>query len=117
MINKGEVQFGDIFFINCEPSSGHEFNGNHPAVVIQSNSKLKKSNLVTILPLTSNLKNKMIDDIIIKVDPLNNLKYDSVIKVYCPSSFDYVRFIKKIGVVDQNTLNKIKKYLKTHFDI
>ncbi len=48
---------------------------------------------------------------------LIQLKFDSLIKVYNIISFDYSRFINKIGVADKEILNKIKNYLTKHFDL
>lgn len=115
--NKNDIRYGELFLVNFNPSIGHEFQGKRPAIVIESDEQIKKSNLITVLPLTSNLNNKLYNDIIIKSDSRNNLIKDSVIKVYDIYSFDYSRFINKIGVVNEEILGKIKEYLKKHFGI
>lgn len=117
MNNEVKLKQGDLCLFNFNPSTGHEFNGKRPAVVIQSDRQIKRSNLVTVIPLTSNLGNCVGDDIIIKRSDNNKLISDSVIKVYNIISFDYQRFINKIGRVDDNILLKIKDYLKKHFGI
>ncbi|HEY4504341.1 MAG TPA: type II toxin-antitoxin system PemK/MazF family toxin [Candidatus Paceibacterota bacterium] len=114
-MKKGEIKFGDIVWIEFDPSIGHEFQNRRPAIIIQSDKQLKKSNLVTVIPLTSNRDNKTPDDIIVASDKTNNLRSDSIAKVYCITSFDYLRFIKKIGKVNDTTATKIKTYLKKHF--
>ncbi|PJE58093.1 MAG: type II toxin-antitoxin system PemK/MazF family toxin [Candidatus Portnoybacteria bacterium CG10_big_fil_rev_8_21_14_0_10_36_7] len=111
------IQTGEIWLVKFDPSIGHEFQGTRPALVVQSNAQIKKSNLVTVLPLTSNLNNKLEDDIIVKKTVLNRLLADSVIKVYDIISFDYSRLIKKIGFVDIGTISNVKEYLKKHFDL
>jgi len=117
MIKRGEIKFGDIFLTDFDPSLGHEFQSKRPAIIIQSDKKLAISNLVTVMPLTANKGNKMVDDIDITSDPNNCLPLDSIIKVYDIISFDYSRFIKKIGVANDDVMNKIKMYLKKHFGI
>lgn len=111
------IGYGNLFLVNFNPSSGHEYQGKRPAIVVESDRQMKKSNLVTVLPLTSNLENKTGDDIIVKADSDNRLKFDSVIKVYDIASFDRSRFINKIGTVKEETLKEIKKYLSKHFDL
>ncbi|PIQ78439.1 MAG: type II toxin-antitoxin system PemK/MazF family toxin [Parcubacteria group bacterium CG_4_9_14_0_2_um_filter_41_8] len=111
------VQIGEIWLVKFDPSIGHEIQGIRPALVIQSNAQIEKSNLVTVLPLTSNLNNKLVDDIIIKKTSQNRLLHESVIKVYDIISFDYSRLINKIGSVDIEISNKIKEYLRKHFDL
>lgn len=86
---------------------------NHSDSKIQSNQQLKVSNLVTVMPLTSQTDNCQSDDILIKKDGNNLLYKDSVIKVHHIESFDKNRFIGKIGEIDKSTTEKIKQYLKT----
>lgn len=117
MINKGDIKFGDIFLANFDPSLGHEFQNKRPALVIQSNETLTKSNLVTVMPLTTNKGNKINNDIEITPDSKNCLLSDSIIKVYDIESFDYSRFIKKIGIANGEIMSKVKMYLKKHFDV
>lgn len=117
MMIKGELSFGDLVWVKFDPSIGHEYQNKRPAIVVQSNQQLKKSNLVTVIPLTSKKDNRVIDDILIEANKENNLMSDSLIKVFCITSFDYTRFEKVIGKVNKNVINKIKDYLKKHFDI
>ncbi len=117
MIKKGDLDFGDIVWAEFDPSIGHEFQDKRPAIVIQSREQLRKTNLVTVIPLTSKTSNVMGDDVVISADLINNLRADSVAKVYCIVSFDYSRFIKKIGKIDIKYAVAIKRYLKKHFDI
>lgn len=117
MITKHQVCQGDLFLVDFDPSAGHEYQGMRPALVIESDEQIKKSSLATVVPLTSNLDNKLEDDILVEVDSDNRLKYDSVIKVYDIISFDYSRFVNYIGKIDQDVMNKVKKYLRKHFDL
>ncbi|MDD4271341.1 MAG: type II toxin-antitoxin system PemK/MazF family toxin [Patescibacteria group bacterium] len=117
MNNRVKLKQGDLCLFNLNPSTGHEFNGKRPAVVVQSDRQIRRSSLVTVIPLTSNLGNRVDDDIVIASDDKNKLISDSVIKVYDIISLDYQRFINKIGRVDSDILASIKKYLKKHFEI
>ncbi len=116
MIAKGKIKSGDIVWTEFDPSIGHEYQRKRPAIVVQSNQQLTKSNLVTIIPLTSKMENNINDDILVRADSQNNLMADSLAKVYCLTSFDYCRFEKIIGQIDKATTSKIKEYLKIHFD-
>ena len=99
MIQKGDLEFGDVVWTDFDPSAGHEFQDKRPAIVIQSSEQLQKSNLVTVIPLTSNTQNLTQDDILISADSENHLRTDSVAKVYSLESFDYSRFSNKIGKI------------------
>ena len=117
MMLKGDLEFGDVVWVKFDPSIGHEFQCKRPAIVVQSNEQLTKSNLVTVIPLTSNTGNITPDDIVVAMDSDNNLRTDSIAKVYCITSFDYSRFDKKIGTINAVISTAIKLYLKKHFNL
>ena len=117
MNSKINVKQGDLYLINFNPSVGHEYQGKRPAIIIQANIQIRKSNLITVMPLTSNIENCLNDDIIVRKSRINRLISDSVIKVYNIISFDYKRLINKIGVADEVILNQVKDYLKKHFGV
>lgn len=117
MLKKGEIKNGDIIWTQFNPSVGHEFQDKRPALVIQSNQQLVKSNLVTVMPITSSVLKKMIDDISVEPNTTNNLRCASVIKVYDIISCDYQRFFGKIGFFEAEVMEKIKTYLRRHFEI
>ena len=107
---------GEIWLVRYDPSVGHEFKKDRPAVILSSDDILNYSSLVTVMDITSNLSDCLSNDIEVVKDITNNLYADSVIKVYHLSSFDKQRFMKKIGEVDKTVLTKLKSYLKKHFD-
>ncbi|MFA5431747.1 MAG: type II toxin-antitoxin system PemK/MazF family toxin [Candidatus Paceibacterota bacterium] len=117
MISKTEIKCGDLYLADFNPSIGHEYQGKRPALVIEADRQIIKSSLITVLPLTSNLENKNDEDIFIKVDKENQLKFDSIIKVYDIVSFDRIRFINRIGKIDQETHRIVKNYLLKHFNL
>ena len=116
-MKKSEIKYGDIIWTDFDFSVGHEFREKRPAIVIQSKEILSRSNLATVIPLTSNINNKIADDIVVTPNKGNGLISASVIKVYNIVSCDYSRLLKLIGVADRETLIEIKKYLKKHFDL
>lgn len=109
------MEQGDIWFVEFM-GVGHEYQKTRPAVVIESNGQLKVTNVITVVPVTKQ-QEKHQDDIFITKDESNNLLYDSVIKVHQVQTFDKIRFIKKIGRVEGEIMEKIKAYLRRHFEI
>jgi|WetSurMetagenome_2_1015567.scaffolds.fasta_scaffold50568_1 mRNA interferase MazF len=107
----------DIFLVDFDPSVGHEFQKIRPAVIIQSNKTIINGSLITVIPLTSNLKNKRQHDIAIKKTDKNGLFKDSIIKVSAINSFDHQRLLQKIGTIADETIPEIAGYLRTHFGI
>lgn len=106
---------GEIWFVAFS-GQGHEYQKTRPAVVIESNGQLKITNVVTVVPVTKQ-QEKHRDDIFLSKDDVNNLTYDSIIKVHQVETFDTSRFIRKIGNVEKDVMDKIKEYLKRHFGI
>lgn len=117
MFTKGEIKYGDILWTQFSPSIGHEFQDKRPALVIQTDRQLAASNLVTVMPLTGNVKNKMKDDIVVEPDSENNLRSTSIVKVYNIASCDYQRIAGKIGKCGEDITNKVKNYLQIHFGL
>lgn len=111
------IEYGGIYWVLFDPSVGHEYSGKRPAVVIQSDAWLAKTNLVTVMPLTSQITKSHKDNILVKVNKYNCLYADSLVKVHNIQSFDPKRFVKKMGVMDSTVMQQIKEYLKDHFDI
>ena len=111
------ITYGEIYWVSFAPSVGHEYQGKRPAVVIQGDKSLKKTNLVTVMPLTSQITKPHSDDILVSTNNKNNLYADSLIKVHHIESFDQSRLIKRIGSASDEDMLKIKKYLKSHFNI
>ena len=117
MILKRSILYGEIYLVDASPHIGHEFYGKRPALVVESNDHIQRSNLVTIMPLTSNMHNKLPEDLVITTNKVNNLIADSVIKVYNIHSYDYSRFIQRIGAVDKMVMEKVRGYLMRHFGL
>lgn len=106
---------GSIWFVEFT-GQGHEYQKTRPAIIMESDSQLRVTSVITVVPVTKQ-QEKHKDDIFITKDDVNNLLYDSVIKVHQVHTFDKTRFIKKIGNVEKEVIEKIKLYLKRHFDI
>ncbi|MBU0660662.1 type II toxin-antitoxin system PemK/MazF family toxin [Patescibacteria group bacterium] len=108
---------GEIWLVCFPKGTGHEYFKERPALIVESNSQLHLTSLVTIMPITSNVCVLEDIDFLIQKDAMNNLHRESVIKTGHLTGFDKSRFLKKIGKVDPVILVEVKKYLQIHFDI
>lgn len=108
---------GDIYLTDFNPSIGHEYKKERPAIIISGDSTLKDSSLITVMPITSNTGNKGSDDIEIEKDETNKLYKNSLIKVRDIHSFDPARFKVQIGKVSEDIIAEIKSYIPKHFDL
>lgn len=96
---------------------GHEYKKERPAIIIQSDKQIQKSNVYTVVPFTSNLSNRVSDDILVKEDDENGLYKDSLLKMHHIQTFDQARFMKYIGVIKKDIIEQVKDYLRIHFDL
>lgn len=111
------IEYGGIYWVVFDPSVGHEYKGKRPAVVVESSKQLRKTNLVSVMPLTSQVDKFHKDNILVTANKTNCLFVDSIVKVHNIQSFDLSRFVKKIGEMDSEVMSQIKGYLKLHFDL
>ena len=104
--------YGQIWLVNFDPSFGHEYKKVRPALIIQNDRYIKSSNLLTVIPISSQTIKQAELDILLKKDSKNRLMVNSLLKVKQISSFDQQRFIKLIGTVDEKTMETIKKNIQ-----
>ncbi len=102
-------QQNEIWTINLSPTLGAEIQKTRPAVIINDNS-VGKLPLKIIVPLTD-WKNRYNNaPWMIKIEPnnQNNLLKISAIDCFQIRCVSEDRFVKKIGVVDEEISNEIK---------
>jgi mRNA interferase MazF len=104
-----KFQRGQIWLVNFEPNVGSEYKKVRPALIIQQGCYLTSSNLITVIPVSSQVANPTELDIFITKDPQNRLMKDSLIKTKQISSFDKTRFIKLIGIANEQVMENIDK--------
>lgn len=103
---------GQIWLVNFDPSFGHEYKKVRPALIIQNNEYIESSNLLTVIPISSQITKLTELDILLRKDYQNRLMTNSLIKTKQISSFDKRRFIKLIGTIDEEIMNKIENNVK-----
>jgi mRNA interferase MazF len=105
-------QRGQIWLVNFEPSFGHEYQKIRPALIIQHEKYIDSGNLLTVIPISSQISNSAELDILIKANSQNRLMKDSLLKTKHISSFDKRRFIKLVGITDIETMTSVDKNLQ-----
>ena len=112
-----KLQYGSIYFVEFDPSTGHEFQKTRPAVLLSSSKLIKKSSLISCVPFTGNTGNHVEGDILVKKTRQNNLFMDSVLKSRHISTFDKRRIKKYVGDLEGTSLEKLKKQIVQNFDL
>lgn len=113
-----DLRHGDIYYVEFDPSIGHEFQKTRPAVVITSDELLKSSSVVSVVPFTSNQENLFRKtDMMIQKSVENKLVRDSVLKTQCVMTFDKTRMKKYIGRLEQVHLKALKQMISKNFSL
>ena len=98
---------GEIWLVDFDPSVGHEYQKIRPALIIEATGFLPSGNLITIVPISSQVAKSALLDIFIPKNAQNRLKDDSLVKTRQISTFDKRRFIKRIGQGQSNVLQTV----------
>ncbi|MDB2562097.1 type II toxin-antitoxin system PemK/MazF family toxin [Sulfurimonas sp.] len=111
-INQGEIWEVEFF-----PNIGSEIGKKRPALVVSYNG-IGKLPLKTIVPITNFSKNFEFYPWIVKISPSrsNGLSKVSGFDCFQVRNFSHHRFIKKIGMIDEETLFNVHKTIVKTLD-
>jgi len=103
---------GEIWLINLDPTLGAEIKKTRPAIVVNDNA-IGRLPLKVIVPLTDWKVRYTAAPWMVKLDPdkKNKLNKASSADCFQVRSLSEQRFVKKIGVVDAEVLEKVKEGL------
>jgi len=108
---------GEIYFVNFDPTVGHETKKKRPAIILSNNIHNQYSPLVTVAPLTYNTNNIYPFEAYIPKG-LAILNENSKIMIIQLRSIDKKRLLHKIGIIeDQEIILKIDKIISEHFSL
>ena len=107
-MNRGEI------WLSARPSnSGHVQQGVHPALIVIKST----SHLVTVVPITSSLNAARFQHAVtVEPTPMNGLARKSVLLVHQMGALDTSFLIKKIGVLDNNTLQEVMNEVRAFLE-
>jgi mRNA interferase MazF len=116
------MQRGDIVLVELPQAatgaSGHEQTGNRPALVVHSDATSASLSVIMIVPLTSNLTaKKFAHTIEIQPSSQNGLNMPSVLMVFQLRAIDKIRIIRRLGVIEAETLELVNAEMKTMLGI
>ncbi len=108
---------GAVWLVNLDPAIGAEIKKTRPCVVLNSD-KVGKLPLKIVVPLTDFKKPyKTIPWMVfIESSKENGLSKTSVIDLFQVRSISQKRLVKKLGIVDDNTLEACKHALDIVFE-
>ena len=103
---------GEIWLISLDPTIGAEIKKTRPAIIVNHDA-LGKLPLKIIVPVTEWKDRYQIASWMVKIEANkeNGLSKTSSIDCFQIKSVAEIRFLKKIGTIDNALLNEIKKAL------
>jgi mRNA interferase MazF len=107
-----EIIRGHIWLVNLDPTIGHEIKKSRPAVIIQNNVGNRYSPITIIAPVTSQKTEKIYPFEVLLTKKGYGLDKDSKILLNQIRAIDKKRLVKKIGKLDEETINKLDEALK-----
>ncbi len=107
---------GEIWWVEFDPSVGTEIQKTRPALIISNNIANEKGFRITIMPITSRVK-EFPFTVIVESTKENGLANKSLIRVPDVCTFDKRRFKSKIGVLAVKKLNEVEDKLRLHLNL
>jgi len=102
---------------DLEPVQGSEQGGIRPVLIIQNDVGNEYSTTTIVAPVTSSImKNEYPTNVFISQDE-SGLEKDSNILLNQIRTIDIHRLIRKIGFLDNFTMNKVNRAIKVSLDI
>lgn len=109
-----QIKRGDIYYADLSPVVGSEQSGIRPVLIIQNDIGNKHSPTIIAIAITSKQKSNLPTHISVEGTKYG-LDKDSVILTEQIRTLDKSRLKNKIGSIDNNTLEKVKKALEISF--
>jgi len=106
---------GDIYLVNFDPTIGHEVKKSRPAVVITNDINNEYSQILTVIPLSSNTTRVYPFEVLIPAGKW--VDTESKVMVNQIRSIDKKRLIKKLSSVPSEVIKKIEAAIRLHFDM
>lgn len=110
------IKRGEIYLANLDPVIGSEQSGIRPVLVIQNDIGNKYSPTVIVLAITSKVKKEIPTHVSVEKS-IKGLEKNSIVLVEQVRTIDKERLIKKIGCLDNDKMQEIKKALKLSLNI
>ena len=111
------IKRGEIFLANLEPAKGSEQGGVRPGLIIQNDISNKHSPVTIIAAITSKIFEKEYSTNIFISKEDSGLDKDSNILLNQIRTLDNSRLIKKIGLLDNFTMNKVDRAIKVSLSL
>ena len=108
---------GDICLVALDPVMGSEISKTWPALIVSNDINNRFSGTLTVLPITSKKLQKIYPFEVFLPKGMGNLPKDSKVKADQIRTLDKRRFVKFIGSVDADSMEKVEAAMMVHLRI
>ena len=115
-INETPPERGEIWLANLDPAIGSEIQKTRPVLVVSNNVNNIHNNVITVLPITSNVAKVFSFEVLIPKGTAN-LPKDSKAKADQIRTIDESRLAKRIGVLPKSLLTLMEEAIKKHLNL
>ena len=104
---------GEIYLTALDPTVGHEIQKTRPALIIQNDISNRVSDITIVAPITSTVRFPLNPvHALLAADKNTGLSVTSVALLSQIRAADRVRLIKRLGVVDGETMERVDEAIK-----
>jgi len=108
---------GDICLVALDPVMGSEISKTRPALIVSNDINNRFSGTLTVLPITSKNLRKIYPFEVFLQKGMGNLPKDSKVKADQIRTLDKKRFVKFIGAVNVDIMQRVETALMIHLQI
>ena len=109
----GYPRRGEIYLTALDPTVGHEIRKTRPALVIQNDVSNRLTGITIVAPITSTVRIPLNPvHVLLTAGPRTGLAVTSVAVFNQIRAMDRVRLIRKLGLVDRETLDRVDEALR-----
>ena len=110
------IKRGNIFLVTFDPTVGAEAKKTRPALVVSNDLNNAHSPIVSISPITSNVKRVYSFEVEIPSGP-GGLIVRSKVMVNQTRAVDKIRLVKKLGDLPEEIMAQVNEALKLHYGL
>jgi len=104
---------GEIYLTALDPTLGREIQKTRPALVIQNDVSNRLSDISIVAPTTSTVRFPLNPvHVLLAADENTGLSVTSVALLNQIRAVDRLRFVKRLGEIDEQTLERIDEAIK-----
>jgi mRNA interferase MazF len=104
-----QVERGEIWLANLDPTKGSEQAGTLPIIIFQENTISKFTSTIITIPLTTNLRRAALPSCLLISNGQGGLNQDSVALCHQLRVLDKTRLIKRLGQLDIEVIAELER--------